>query len=86
MELVKALMNVQYDRNWEIWAKSTSSRAKSQYTQASNNNTILADQGWQYITNGEEIGDYIAQYCEGIPAEDRPDFAEEAVEQFLGTL
>ena len=86
MKLKDAMLRVQYDPNWQIFAKSTSPNAEAKYAQASERTYILKDQGYRYITNGEQIGDYIANYCEDVPDEYRGDFAEEAVERFLETL
>lgn len=87
MNTKQALLRVQHDSNWEVWAKAPEANAEARYVQPASERTyILKEQGWMPIANGEAIGEYVREYCEGIPDEDREDFAEEAVEVFLEEL
>jgi hypothetical protein len=87
MNTKQALLKIQYDRNWEVWAKSPEADAEARYVQPASERTyILEEQGWMRIADGVEIGDFVEKYCEEIPDEDRDEFAEEAVEQFLEEL
>lgn len=84
MNTKQALLKIQYDRNWEVWAKGTDPDSKARYVQpASERTEILEAQGWQRIADGVQIGDYVREYCDEVPDEYRADFTEEAVEIFL---
>jgi hypothetical protein len=78
------LSHVQYERSFEVWARSPHPQSEARYVRPFSEKTyILKDQGWMRLADGIEIGDYINEYCEGIPEEDRAEFVEEAVERFL---
>lgn len=83
MNTMQALLAVQYDRNWEVWAKAPESDSEARFVESTEWTAVLEAQGYIYITNGEEIGQYVMEYCEDVLEEDRPDFAREAIERFL---
>jgi hypothetical protein len=87
MNVKQALLSIQYSKTWEVWARGLEDKDEARYVQPASQQThLLEDQGWRKVADGEEIGDFVRDYCDSVPDEDREEFAEEACTQFLEEL
>jgi len=83
--IIDLMVGIQYDTNWGIWADGTEPTSNARYGQRQFENGGMLD-GWQYIGNGVQIGNFIDSYCDGCEDDDLEYFAREAAEQFLQEL
>ena len=65
MKLVDALLNIQYDSSWGIWAElkdgELAENSEARYGQMTFENGGLLDEK-VYVCNGEQIGDWLTAW------------------------
>ncbi len=62
MKLIDAIANIQYDRNWGIWALDPlSAESEAHYGQHTFENGDVPEQ-YVYVCNGETAGDLLSEW------------------------
>lgn len=66
MTLLEAITQIQYDGGWGIWADAPfTPHSDARYGQCQFENGGLLD-GKEFFADGEECGDYLASWLDGI--------------------
>jgi hypothetical protein len=88
MKLIEALLQIQYDSNWGIWAEPDedgkfTEDAEARYGQRIFENGGLLDEK-VYVCNGENIGDWLTEWL-GCPpnSADAPELDGHWIDAFL---
>ena len=88
MKLIDALLNIQYDPTWGIWAELNEVGKLEEGSRARHGQLIFEQGGllddWVYVCNGEQIGDWLTEWLGCSPnAEDAPDLDPFWIDEYL---
>lgn len=90
MKLIEALLNIQYDSSWGIWAELIDGKlqedSEARYGQKIFENGGLLDDK-VYVCDGQQIGDWLTEWLGCTPnSENAPELDPYWIDEYLGEL
>jgi len=83
MKLIDALLNIQYNAAWGVWAELNEVGKLEEGSRARCGQKIFENGGllddWVYVCDGEQIGDWLTEWL----GEDAPDLNPFWIDEYL---